>query len=413
MKLSTLATIIMAVPSAAVSLTKTSCDGDFISGVYLGAEVAENIWDERGGSCSNIHSFESQVEDYLYNNYPTDTNDWRKNSCHEGMTKGAEQVVDKYEEECSRPTNRPTPRPIDRTNGSYEDGVAQGKKEAKRIWSNNGGSCSYVWSFQDDVNDMLDDKYYEYNRYNQGVADGANEVVRNKERSCLNNSPDECNDLGFAASQAIAYDFCPYSAQEGAGAYSSPPNYKESCRSVAYGVCQGALKGDVESNGCSISSGELSKLMEECYYQVDSMTGGAVAKVISFNEEKVAVPKNSIKVAESVKTATKSSKSHKTPAPVPSPSFPVSDLSVGAEVAEDLWADGGSSCSNIGGFEEDLDAYLAENYPTDTSDSSTNSCNKSIAQAAARVAEKLEARLCPGDDGITSTISFIRHRIII
>ena len=87
MKLSTLATIIMAVPSAAVSLAKTSCDGDFNSGVYLGAEVAENIWDERGASCSNIRSFESQVEDYLYNNYPTDTTDLRKNSWHKRMTK--------------------------------------------------------------------------------------------------------------------------------------------------------------------------------------------------------------------------------------------------------------------------------------------------------------------------------------
>jgi hypothetical protein len=79
---------------------KKSCNGDFNSGVYLGADVAEGIWHKNGASCSNVWGFEDQVEDYLEANYPTDTSDWRKNSCHQGMEKGADQVVDKYEKQC-------------------------------------------------------------------------------------------------------------------------------------------------------------------------------------------------------------------------------------------------------------------------------------------------------------------------
>jgi hypothetical protein len=74
-------------------VSNMSCDGDFNSGVYLGAEVAEKMWKEQGSSCSNIWDFEDQVNDYLDSKYPTDTSDWRKNSCHEGMEKGAGTLI--------------------------------------------------------------------------------------------------------------------------------------------------------------------------------------------------------------------------------------------------------------------------------------------------------------------------------
>ena len=93
MKLSTLSVLVWAAPAAATLVKKTktnmSCDGDFNDGVYLGADVAEKMWKEQGSSCSNIWGFEDQVDDYLDAKYPTDTSDWRKNSCHEGMQKGA------------------------------------------------------------------------------------------------------------------------------------------------------------------------------------------------------------------------------------------------------------------------------------------------------------------------------------
>jgi hypothetical protein len=175
-------------PAPVPSPSPPVCDGDFNSGVYLGAEVAEDLWADGGSSCSNIWSFEEEVDAYLAENYPTDTSDWRTNSCHEGMAQGAAQVVEKYE------------------------------------------------------------------------------------KQCLDDSPDECNDLGQAAAQQIAYEFCPFSAADSTS-YSSP-NYKESCRSVAYGICEGAIYGYVQQNGCDMTTSELSQEQAKCEEQVDSMTGG-------------------------------------------------------------------------------------------------------------------------------------------
>lgn len=65
-------------------------DKDFDDGVLLGTKVAEDIWREEGSSCSNIwSSFEMKVDDYLAVNYPTNTNNWRTNSYHDGIHKGS------------------------------------------------------------------------------------------------------------------------------------------------------------------------------------------------------------------------------------------------------------------------------------------------------------------------------------
>jgi hypothetical protein len=83
-------------------------------------------------------------------------------------------------------------------------------------------------------------------------------VVEKYEKQCLKNSSDECYDLGHVAAQMIAFDYCPFSAADEASdtAYGQP-NYKASCRSVAYGVCEGAIYGYVDENGCSISTSKL------------------------------------------------------------------------------------------------------------------------------------------------------------
>lgn len=37
---------------------------------------------------------------------------------------------------------------------SFNDGVYQGGREAETIWQDNGNDCSYIWSFQDDVDSL-------------------------------------------------------------------------------------------------------------------------------------------------------------------------------------------------------------------------------------------------------------------
>ena len=136
MKITTAFTMLWVTPASASLLILTSstnnvstpkCTGDFNDGVYLGADLAESIWKDMGSTCSKIWSFADTVDDYLDEYYPTDTSDWRRNSCNEGVAKGvssteniwrmfsyanivliklkrcksqAQQVVDKYEKKC-------------------------------------------------------------------------------------------------------------------------------------------------------------------------------------------------------------------------------------------------------------------------------------------------------------------------
>lgn len=99
---------------------------------------------------------------------------------------------------------------------------------------------------------------------------------------CLD-TPDECNDLDVEAAicekfithsihnlsirfsimipddlllcsyAELADDFCPFDAAS--EAYSSPPNYKASCRLVEYGVCEGNIYNQVRSNDRSMCKG--------------------------------------------------------------------------------------------------------------------------------------------------------------
>lgn len=70
----------------------------------------------------------------------------------------------------------------------------------------------------------------------------------------------------------IAFDYCPFSAQADSYGYGSDePDYKQSCREVAYGVCEGAILKMVESNGCDPPTSDVAVLQEECEGQVDSM----------------------------------------------------------------------------------------------------------------------------------------------
>lgn len=97
MKFTILPFLLWVPPNAATS--PPVCE-DFNTGIYQGVNEAEWLWQQNGSSCSSIWGFEDQVDDYLDENYPTDTSNWRTNSCNEGVAEGAHQVVDKYEKQC-------------------------------------------------------------------------------------------------------------------------------------------------------------------------------------------------------------------------------------------------------------------------------------------------------------------------
>lgn len=96
-------------------------------------------------------------------------------------------------------------------------------------------------------------------------------TVKQYEKQCLNDNPQECLDLGETAAEIIVSN---YGCQVGA-AYKSN-NYKKTCRSVAYGYCQGQIPIKTQI-WCkkTVTASDLLRLQNKCQYQVNSMTGGA------------------------------------------------------------------------------------------------------------------------------------------
>jgi hypothetical protein len=90
--------------------------------------------------------------------------------------------------------------------GSFNDGVKQGKKDAERQWRNSGSDCGNIFGFQKKVDRDVKKKYpqssnWRTDSYNRGARSGADEVVTKYEKKCLEDNPDECTALGDAAAQ--------------------------------------------------------------------------------------------------------------------------------------------------------------------------------------------------------------------
>ena len=102
--------------------------------------------------------------------------------------------------------------------------------------------------------------------YNEGARTGMEEVVKEKEKSCLHDNPSECIGLGEAASSMIANDFC----NRGSG-YSTS-SYKKECRAVAIDQCKGSMYNKVKNCG-HVSTSTLNGLQNKCTKQVDRLLG--------------------------------------------------------------------------------------------------------------------------------------------
>jgi hypothetical protein len=224
--------------------------------------MAEEIWDDWGNNCTDIWSFEDEVNEYLDNNCPEDTSYCR------GMRTGALKTVNKYEKICLEDI---TGQCI--TIEEVADAVLEGGEIAKKIWRDNGSDCGFIFSFQDEVDQYHERKCSTNSTYCKGMRAGLDSIVKEKERICLEDS-DECIALGDAAAQEIAFEFCPF----GASAFMRP-DYKEACREVATGICEGAVGIKVNENGCNINDNNLLMVQNKCEGQVDSMTGGGTSSI--------------------------------------------------------------------------------------------------------------------------------------
>ncbi|KAL3784381.1 hypothetical protein ACHAWO_001627 [Cyclotella atomus] len=176
--------------------------------------------------------------------------------------------------ETAIPTSSPTFAETEASSSEFRDGFKRGEERAEAIWRDNGSDCGYIFSFQDDVDKDLEKNCSNDSSFCQGARAGSYKVVKFYEKQCLEDTADECNDLGIAAAQELAFEYCPFDASS-SFAPESQPDYKEACREVATGICKGAVGDQVMDNGCTISTSELKDLQDKCERQVDEMTGGS------------------------------------------------------------------------------------------------------------------------------------------
>ena len=178
----------------------------------------------------------------------------------------------------------PTYHATEESGSQFRAGYKKGEEAAEQIWEDNGRNCGYIFSFEDDVEKDIADNCAADTSFCRGYRAGANNVVRFYEKQCLEETADECVDLGEAAAQEIAFEYCPFDAAASFAPESSP-DYKEKCREVATGICKGALKDQVNDNGCSISNNDLKDLQDKCEHQVDMMTGGGDDEIAGITDD--------------------------------------------------------------------------------------------------------------------------------
>jgi len=172
----------------------------------------------------------------------------------------------------------------------FNNGLNEGRRIAQNLWRNMGNSCSNAWSsFSDRINSEIRNRgwnstsgNWRTQSFNQGARAGTQQVLKEKEKQCFNNSPDECIDLGNEAARIIAFRHCNPDLLS----TNSHKNYKATCRKVAIGQCQGQIFTQVSKiRGCgSPSTNKTRQLQNECTSQVNSMIGYGT-KEMSFMED--------------------------------------------------------------------------------------------------------------------------------
>lgn len=157
----------------------------------------------------------------------------------------------------------------------FENGLREGQQTAQHLWRNMGNSCSNAWKeFPDAVDREIRNRGWDSSSgnwnvkaFNQGARAGMQQVLKEKEKQCFNVSPDECIDLGNEAARIIAFEHCEIFQ------HSSHPDFKETCRNVAIGQCQGQIFHEVKKLCGAPSTHKIWELQNKCENKVNSLIG--------------------------------------------------------------------------------------------------------------------------------------------
>ena len=146
--------------------------------------------------------------------------------------------------------------------------------------------CNNAWNLQAAADDLKDDKFpnnagnWATDSYNQCAHDfGVDPEVDKILKQCLDDDSSQCIALGETAASIIVFaNVC-----DGSSA-ARHQDYLQTCREVAYGICEGAINDKIEEqcpDQLPVSTTELKLLMGMCVEQVDSMTGGGDDRIVT------------------------------------------------------------------------------------------------------------------------------------
>lgn len=163
-----------------------------------------------------------------------------------------------------------------------QEGFGAGQMSVWEIWEDDMDSnCDNIWGLEDAADDMKDDEYPENasnwkdQAYNDCARDGVDHQVDHYEEECLGDDPSQCQDLGETAAEIIVFDNVCVPDMSGSAYGNAEPDYKETCREVAYGICTGYISTTINKycSDSNVSTSELLELQNKCEDQVDSMVG--------------------------------------------------------------------------------------------------------------------------------------------
>jgi len=162
---------------------------------------------------------------------------------------------------------------------NFEQGLTQGRETAEQVFrqmdSRRRFDCANAVgnNFRNRIEDEIIDRRWDrtdgnfrVRAFNEGAREGMQQGLNDIERQCLNDSPDECIELGNEAAAIIAARHCGASSMA-----NMRPNFQRICREVGINQCRGSVFNRVTNLCGSPTTRDLLRLQDECDDQVDRL----------------------------------------------------------------------------------------------------------------------------------------------
>ena len=161
---------------------------------------------------------------------------------------------------------------------NFEQGLAQGRETAEEVFRQmdrrrrfdcaNAVGNNFRNRIEDEIIAREKDgsgRNFRETAFNLGFRAGMEQGLNDIEEKCLNESPDECIELGNLSAQIIAFRHCGLITNRAAR------NFQAICRDVGINTCRGGVFNQVTDMCGSPRTSDLLRLQDECEAQVDAL----------------------------------------------------------------------------------------------------------------------------------------------